>query len=383
MKNPFAAVMRRATATTRAFSPLGATRMIQAALSRAGGPAGGFKSGSMSGLWPKGRQTEATLRGLLALQRLPSTEVQPNHAPADDAAFTTRSFVCTAGMRDYKLYCPAAAASAPRGLIIMLHGCTQNPDDFATGTGMNILAESHGLIVAYPAQTRAHNASGCWNWFQTGDQVRDKGEPAILAGIARELMAEFGLGREQVFIAGLSAGGAMSVIMAETYPDVFSAVGVHSGLPYQSASNVMSALTAMRGRVARHPANSAANPAANSAATSPVSQPTGHAPVRTIIFHGSADKTVHPSNAKGIANDALLHLEGAMTATETGKTNGKGFARMIISDSNGCAIVENWSIEGAGHAWSGGNRSGSFADPHGPDASAEMVRFFLGERHAG
>jgi poly(3-hydroxybutyrate) depolymerase len=177
-------------------------------------------------------------------------------------------------------------------------------------------------------------------------------------------MAEHGFNRDQVFIAGMSAGGAMAVIMAETYPDVFSAVGVHSGLPYQSAHNVMTALSAMRGRV---------KPRTSAAGDGVPAQP----PVRTIIFHGSADKTVNPSNAADIVNDIVAHHPRNTAVIEDGQRNGKRFTRTIIADASNRVVVENWHIEGSGHAWSGGSPSGSFTDPTGPDASAEMVRFFL------
>jgi poly(hydroxyalkanoate) depolymerase family esterase len=355
MNSRFLTAMRKATAVTRALNPVGATRLIQAALLRAVSTGSTPKTGSKPQGAERTASKSATLDAPRTITRQPM--VIGGH-------FTMRSFRCDAGARNYKLFVPVNADVRKRGLIIMLHGCTQNPDDFAAGTRMNEIAEREGLIIAYPAQTRAHNASSCWNWFQTGDQVRDKGEPAILAGIARELMTEFGFGRDEVFIAGLSAGGAMAVIMVETYPDLFSAVGVHSGLPYQSADNVMSALTAMRGRVRNRAATGAGGHS-------------GAFPTRTIVFHGSADKTVHPSNAKNIVDDATSVETGITLATETGKINGKRYIRLIMSGADEKVIVENWTIDGAGHAWSGGNSAGSFTDAQGPDASSEMVRFFM------
>jgi poly(hydroxyalkanoate) depolymerase family esterase len=282
----------------------------------------------------------------------------------EGAQFVSRSFACAAGIRIYKLYMAASAADRPRGLIVMLHGCKQDPDDFATGTNMNAVAETHGLLVAYPAQPGSANASSCWNWFNPADQGRGAGEPSILAGITRELMSEFGLERDEVFMVGLSAGGAMAVVMGETYPDLYSAIGIHSGLPYRSANDVMSAFAAMRGE--------AVAPSRGDPRYKPKPEPT----VRSIVFHGSADPTVNPANANKILETVAWQLGPAKT--EAGRAlGGRTYTRSIYPGSNGAPAVEFWMIQGAGHAWSGGDPAGSYTDPTGPDASAEMVRFFL------
>jgi poly(hydroxyalkanoate) depolymerase family esterase len=287
--------------------------------------------------------------------------VAPPPAP-EGANFVTRSFACPAGKRSYKLYVPGSA-TPPRGLIVMLHGCKQNPDDFATGTNMNAVAEARGLMVAYPGQTRSANMSSCWNWFNPADQRRDAGEPAIIAGITREIVDEFGLDRRRVFVAGLSAGGAMAAVLGATYPDLYAAVGVHSGLAYQAANDVMSAFAAMKGTGRVSP------PA-----------PLGTAAVRTIIFHGDLDTTVNPTNADRVADAALAGGEGARARREfDGLQGGRRCATTVFTGPDGMSDVELWRIDGAGHAWSGGNPKGSFADSKGPDASAEMARFFLGE----
>jgi poly(hydroxyalkanoate) depolymerase family esterase len=283
-------------------------------------------------------------------ERIPSVKVPLG------AQYFTRTFSSAAGLRRYKLYIPANSSKRPQGLIVMLHGCNQNPDDFAVGTAMNDLAEIHGLLVAYPHQTRSNNPSSCWNWFRPSDQRRDQGEPAILAGIARELASEFNLTREQTFVAGLSAGGAMAMVLAETYPDVFAAVGIHSGVDYKSASDVASAFAAMRGSYV--PQVVAAEPPF---------------PVRTIVFHGTSDPTVHPSNADRIS--ARLRLSDAQHDTLNAE-RGAGYTRVTLG-SEKAPLFEQWSVDGLGHAWSGGNLAGSFTDERGPNASAEMVRFFL------
>jgi poly(hydroxyalkanoate) depolymerase family esterase len=277
------------------------------------------------------------------------------------ARFQTRSFACSAGTRNFKLFVPSSVCDNARGLIVMLHGCKQDPDDFAAGTNMNALAEAHRLIIAYPSQAHAANASSCWNWFSPADQMRDAGEPAILAGLTREIMLEYGLDREQVFIAGLSAGGAMAAVMGETYPDLYAAIGIHSGLAYGSANDVLSAFVAMRGDAGA--ANSTRRRSSGAKDR-----------VRTIIFQGSADRTVHPSNADRIF--ALASLGGARQ-DYTRSVGGRTLTHTIVAGPDGTAMAEYWLIDGAGHAWVGGQAGGSFTDQRGPNASAEMVRFFL------
>jgi poly(hydroxyalkanoate) depolymerase family esterase len=288
-------------------------------------------------------------------------------AVPEGARFEWREFASSAGRRRYRLYVPASASDRPKGLVVMLHGCKQNPDDFAVGTGMNAIAERHGLLVAYPEQTGANNASSCWNWFRPEDQKRDKGEPAIIAGIALEVMEVFGLERESVFVAGLSAGGAMAAVMGAAYPDIFSAVGVHSGLAVGSANDVVSAFAAMRGDP----------PGLRTKRTAPSGIATR---VRTIVFHGAADRTVHPSNGERILATAIPPAGEANVRSDTGVGGGRTFARTLVADRGGASVAECWIVDGAGHAWSGGQLGGSYTDPNGPDASAEMVRFFLDDQ---
>lgn len=278
----------------------------------------------------------------------------------EGAEFRQESFTCAAGTRSFRTYVPASAANGTAGVVVMLHGCTQTPEDFAAGTGMNALAEQHRLVIVYPAQSRGDNAQSCWNWFSRGDQRRGRGEPAILAGMTSRVCVEHGVGRQHTFVAGLSAGAAMAVILGETYDDVFAAVGAHSGLPMGAAKDVPSAFAAMAGN-----------------ALDAQSPPNTGGTVRTIVFHGSADNVVHPSNGEGIARRALAGASQSIETTEKGKAAVRGFTRTVSSDLQGTALVEHWMIDGQGHAWSGGKPAGSYTDPHGPDASAEMIRFFF------
>jgi len=284
-------------------------------------------------------------------------------APEADGAtygglFESRTYTGASGPGAYKLYIPGSLTGAPCPLVVMLHGCTQSPDDFATGTRMNALAEEMGFLVVYPAQSSAANSSKCWNWFETGHQARGRGEPSLIAGITREIMAAFNVEPTKVFIAGLSAGGAAAAIMGQAYPDLFRAVGVHSGLACGAASDMGSAFGAMRnGGVPR--------------------QRAGESVVPTIVFHGDRDTTVHPVNADHVVAQAGAAAPLTPTETRGESKGGMAFTRTVTTDEQGRPLLEQWVLHGAGHAWSGGASSGSYTDPRGPDASREMLRFFL------
>lgn len=310
---------------------------------------------------------EKRKRAPAARKRVEAAE--PPGAAVDDSEAETRlqsrHFTCAAGSRDYLLYVPPLLRRRPAGLVLMLHGCGQSAADFARGTGMNALAREHHLIVAYPEQSSAYNPMHCWNWFRPQDQERGHGEPAILAGLAEELAEEFHLPRTKLFAAGLSAGGAMAAVLAEAYPDVFSAVGIHSGIATGQATDMSGALAAMRGE--------------NGRAVNGVEHEIRRDQPRAIIFQGLSDRTVHPSNAERILAAARAGRKVSAVEKEEASSDGnRSYKRLIVSGRKGLPLVESWTIQGSGHAWSGGRAEGSFTDPAGPDASAEMVRFFLG-----
>jgi len=293
----------------------------------------------------------------------PSATRTPRRSECDVGTFREERFTCGAGSLAYKLFVPAGLAEDARPpLLLMLHGCTQTPDDFARGTRMNAIAQEHGYVVAYPAQAQRNNTSKCWNWFRTQDQKRDGGEAALLAALARHLVDAHGLDARRVYAAGLSAGGAMAAVLAHTHPDVFAAVGVHSGLPFGSAHDMPSAFAAMK-----------------SGRQGSARQGTGK--LRVIVFHGDSDTTVNACNGDALV--AQFSREQSSQGEQVGVTveqgsaqGGRTFTRRVFTDTAGNVIAEQWTLHGAGHAWSGGDAAGSYTDPSGPDASAQMVRFF-------
>ena len=304
------------------------------------------------------------LKGLGHRQPSPDPE---RSGPAGGAAgaFLSRSHAVAAGSRDYKLFVPGTPQS-PAPLVVMLHGCTQNPDDFAAGTGMNTLAERAGVFVAYPAQSRQAHAQRCWNWYEPRDQGRGAGEPAIIAGLTRAIMAEHAIDPARVYIAGLSAGGAAALNIARAYPDLYAAVGVHSGLAAGCARDLGSALMAMQVG------------APGLGAPTAFGTPAPAARVPTIIFHGEDDGTVSVRNADQVL--AQAKVAGLTPRSETFEGRGHPFTRTRYRDEAGRVVVEDWRVRGAGHAWSGGRPDGSYTDPEGPDASRAMLDFFAEHR---
>lgn len=377
----FIAQMRDAARLLQTEGPMAATAAVQRALHGAtpGGAASPFAQPAPADnvvdinpafaetAKPQAAPRRAGIAGLA--QRLRAGMGQPvvedvEEMAASDAAplkgkFLSLSCTAPAGTRAYKLYIPSTYAGEPAPLVVMLHGCKQNPDDFAAGTGMNALAEEQGCLVVYPAQAKNANGSNCWNWFQANDQRRDRGEPSIIAAITQQVMRDYEVDPERVYVAGLSAGGAMAAILASEYPDLYKAAGVHSGLPTGAAHDVPSAFAAMQ--------NGAANGAlkARSGAAIPV-----------IVFHGDRDRTVHPQNGHQVLAHHAGPQPGAAT-TEKGSTpNGRSYTRAIHRNAGGKLTAEHWTVHGSGHAWSGGSKRGSYTDPKGPDASREMLRFF-------
>jgi poly(hydroxyalkanoate) depolymerase family esterase len=274
--------------------------------------------------------------------------------------FIDKMYHNAAGSRRYKVYVPSGYHGPACPLIVMLHGCTQSVDDFAKGTRMNELAEQATFFVAYPEQPASANPQRCWNWFTAENQQRDRGEPSIVAGITREIIDEYAIDRERVYVAGMSAGGAAAAVLGAAYPDLYAAIGVHSGIAPGLAHDVSSAFAAMKsGR--SHPGKTRIS---------------GGVPIPTIVFHGDRDSKVNKRNAERFADQ--LSAPSFTERAEPRKTiGGRQYTKTVHTDSAGRNVFERWIVHGAGHAWSGGNAAGSHTDAQGPNASLEMARFFL------
>ncbi|MEO8154947.1 MAG: PHB depolymerase family esterase [Rhizobacter sp.] len=341
----FGKLIAQATALTRRGNLAEATQAIQRALhlGRESLPAAPPPAGDA-----------IVLDGLVR-----EVDTPPPTVPTQPASFDEYPFATAQGLRHYKLFIPAGLGDRRAPLVVMLHGCSQNPDDFAAGTRMNEFAQQRGFRVLYPAQAQRSNAYKCWNWFRPGDQRRDAGEPAMLAGMTRQVMQTHAVDADRIYVAGLSAGGAMAAILAHEYPDVFAAAGVHSGLAQGAASDVASAFTVMKQGPHALPAEAAASP------------------VPMIVFHGDQDSTVHPRNG-----EHLVAGQAASDVSQGESAAGRSFVRTSYRDTSGRLMAEHWLVHGAGHAWSGGSPAGSYTDAQGPDATREMLRFFAQHRRA-
>lgn len=339
MNDDMHTTMGEALRLTRSGRLAEATALLQRGLSGTGGA-------------PSGASTVAAL---------PDRFGRPQPPPAGPAGGTRgeiRHLAHTepAGTRRYDLYVPTGYTENPLPLVVMLHGGSQSAADFAAGTRMNDLAEQQTFLVAYPEQSRGANHGGYWNWFSTADQRAGTGEPSIIAGITRQVISDLAVDPRRVYIAGLSAGGAMAAVMAATYPELYGGVGVHSGIAYGAAHDVGSAFAAMR---------TGGTPAATSQ-------------VPLIVFHGDQDTIVAPVNAEKLIAARLAADEMTIQdeARTTGAGRGRRYTRTVHRNLAGVPVAECWIVHGGGHAWYGGNPSGSYTDPQGPDASAEMIRFF-------
>ena len=296
--------------------------------------------------------------------QLSKPDLHVSQAPPESLGAGTvldKTFTRGSSARRYLLYVPPDCPSQGMPVIVMLHGGTQAVLDYAAGTGMNKLADRHRFLVVYPEQDSRANPMRYWNWFRRQDQRTGAGEPALIAGITEQVVREYGADRDRVFIVGFSAGAAMATVMAATYPDLYAAAGVHSGLPYGVAHDVSSAFALMRGE------------------NLPARRDAGLR-IPLIVFHGDRDQIVNVVNASHIRQQRLGLDRASTAAGDVAVTQGRvpgglTYTRTIYSDQVE-VLLEQWIVHGAGHAWFGGTSGCSYTDASAPDASAEMVRFF-------
>lgn len=378
MNDTLQQLMRTATELTRSGQLNEATQVIQRALRGTAGA--GAAPGPMSA-WA-GRSSH--LPGDVTAPASPLIldgcvfEVDARTPPATESGpgvFTSGTHTHASLTRRFKLYTPPGNVGRQLPLVVMLHGCTQNPDDFAAGTGMNLRAREQNFMVLYPEQSQDANPSRCWNWFKHNHQRRDSGEPGLLASLTQAVIQAHAIDARRVFVAGLSAGGAMAAIVASAYPEIFAAVGVHSGLPCGAASNVAEALMVMKsGEVGIVLPAQAGRFGSASRAPLPA-----QSTVPTIVFHGDQDQTVHPRNGEQVIAAVLGTTAGNAQVEQGVSAQGRRYTRSRRRGDNGRALTEHWLVHGAGHAWSGGLPEGSYTDTSGPDATLAMLRFFFGQ----
>jgi poly(hydroxyalkanoate) depolymerase family esterase len=299
----------------------------------------------------------------------PDAAAQAARSSADAPAgtFEWHTYRASEGSRRYRLFVPAGLdASRPAPLVVMLHGCTQDPDDFARGTRFNAAAARAGVLVAWPEQTAENQQLKCWSWFEPAHQAARAGEPAIVAGITREVMAAHAVDPRRVYIVGVSAGAAMAVNTAASYPDLYAAVGAHSGIPYRAASDVGHAWAVMR--------TGTSDPAILAYA---LQDALGGRTMPLIALHGGADPVVSPVNSRQLAAQWAGVHKLQSTPPQRSEEGGLSVERTTWPGADGTPLIELVIVDGLAHAWSGGSADGTYTDPRGPDATTLILTFLL------
>ena len=273
--------------------------------------------------------------------------------------------------RRYMLYEPASRRPGPAPMLVLLHGCNQGAEDFAAGTRMNEAAEDAGMFVLYPEQSLLANPMRCWNWYAPQAPAGGTGEASLIAALTRQVAAEHGIDPTRVYVAGMSAGGAMAGVLARDHPDLYAALGVHSGVPAGHANSLYSALRLM-----------SRGPAPGQIEASQGGEDGASRAIPSIVFHGDEDTTIHSSNAQAIhadpASDQPEHIQvGSLQSSTESTDDERGITRSVEYGPGGVTNRELWIVHGAGHAWAGGSGEERYTDASGPTASREMLRFFL------
>lgn len=289
----------------------------------------------------------------------------PAPVPMHAAQFVRDRHACAYGSREYLLFMPTRSQGKKLPLIVMLHGCHQDAEGFAIGTRMNLYAEHQQCYIAYPMQASEANGAQCWNWYDAAHQEREQGEPGLIADLTRHLIATHCIDSDRVFVGGFSAGGGMAATLAVKYPELYAALGVHSGVPHGAAHDFLSAMMAMQhGTMASYAPDSL------------------HAEIPTIVFHGDEDNMVHSTHAAQFTApssqcNTTVDIVGRYTESVTPRQGRHGYTRTVLTDRSNRIFSEQWIVHGGGHAWYGGNDVVQHVDARGPDATEEMLRFFV------
>jgi poly(hydroxyalkanoate) depolymerase family esterase len=273
----------------------------------------------------------------------------------------------------YALYTPPGAALARMPLVVMLHGCKQNADEFAQGTRINLLADRYGFAVLYPEQSKHDHAHRCWRWYDDSS-AGGGGEAASVVSLVQAVVAQHRLDPERVYVAGMSAGAGLAALLAIRYPSVFAAVGLHSGVVFGEARSAVAAMDVMR-RGSRN------DPVGLIDATVDVRNFPG---MPAIIVHGELDSVVSANNAEQLSTQ-FLRLNGFIDATgarRAGETREEKVADGVVRDfvKNGRRVVKTCVVRGLGHSWAGGDDTVAFHSSKGPDSTALMWEFFKHQR---
>jgi poly(hydroxyalkanoate) depolymerase family esterase len=303
---------------------------------------------------------------LFANQRTAKTLLDPvlklRQPPPGAGQWLSGMAVGTGGMRRWRLYRPPGARfGEPLPLMVMLHGCRQDANQFATSTRMNAIAARERFLVLYPEQDRAANAQGCWNWYDTS-AGRAYGEAASIMSAIDQVCVLYCADRERIAVAGLSAGASMAALLALRQPQRFKAVIMHSGIPPGTAHSTLSAVGAMHGLRNTKPLPATAVAAA--AALPPL-----------MVIHGRKDTVVAPANGQA-AVQVWAEAAGARGAGQRTVQRGNRYATSVTDfKRRGSTVARLVEVDALGHAWSGGAASHAYSDELGPDASRMAWRF--------
>ena len=310
--------------------------------------------------------------GLLA-----AAAVGPQSASGAAGSLVKGSYTGPDGTLSYEVYVPSGYVAERRvPLIVALHGCSENAEQFRQVTRFDELAEAKNAIVVFPDKSSYADSTSCWNWFKTSHMQRGTGEPALIAGVVDKVRQNYAIDDRRIYATGLSAGGAMASVMSATYPDVFAAAGVGSGCEYAAGASC----AGYRGIDPEDAGQRAYQAMGTQAREVPV-----------IVFQGDQDKTVPEVNAEQLvqqwqatddwaddgARNSTIPADPVKVKDPAPSGGGHTYTVRDYADGQGNELIQFWVVHGMGHAWSGGCDCEAYADTNGPNESAAMYAFFM------